>query len=275
MGRIEKAFAELKKKNEKALIFYLTAGDPDLEKTYELVLALDRAGVDILELGVPFSDPTADGPVIQAASQRALKGGASLAAVLELIGRIRKVSDIPIVLFSYYNPIFVFGNALFAEKAKASGVDGILVLDLPMEEAGELRRFTDPAGIAFVSLVAPTTDDGRIGHIVRNAGGFIYCISMTGVTGTGMPDLKDVGKDIERIKRQSSLPAVVGFGISMPAQAVEIARFADGIVLGSAFVKLIEENGTHPDLTLKAYSFAEKFRKALDGPSDEKLSAIP
>lgn len=187
MRRIEKAFKKLQEKGEKALVVYLTAGDPDMAATEALVLALAAAGVDILEIGVPFSDPTADGPVIQAASRRALESGATLAGILDMIARVRQVSDIPIVLFGYYNPIFIYGNEAFAAKAKAAGVDGILVVDLPPEESGELRTFTDRAGLDFISLIAPTTSDQRVGHIVKKATGFLYNISITGVTGTAMP----------------------------------------------------------------------------------------
>ena len=158
-GRIEKKFAELNKNKEKALVVYLTAGDPDLETSRRLILSLDKAGVDILEIGVPFSDPTADGPIIQAASQRALKSGVTLSSILDMIESLRNVFDIPIVLFGYYNPIFSYGNEQFAINAKKAGVDGILVVDLPPEESRELRQYTDRAGIDFISLIAPTTDD--------------------------------------------------------------------------------------------------------------------
>ncbi len=174
MKRIEKKFAELTKKGEKALVAYITAGYPDLETTRALIPALARAGVDILEVGVPFSDPTADGPVIQAASQAALKNGTTLARVLDLAGELRSEVEIPLVLFSYYNPIFSMGSAAFSERAAAAGVDGVLVVDLPAEEADELRNQTDPAGIDFISLVAPTTGGERIRKVLKAASGFIY-----------------------------------------------------------------------------------------------------
>ncbi len=261
MGRIEKKFDDLKRKGEKALIVYLTAGDPSLEKTYEMILGLERAGVDIIEIGVPFSDPTADGPVIQAASQRALKGGTTLPDILDMIERVREVSEIPIVLFGYYNPVFTYGNERFAGRAKEAGVDGILVVDLPPEESGELRKYTDRSGIDFISLITPTSDDDRIKKISEKASGFIYYISVTGVTGTKKPKIAEIKRDMERIRRITSLPVGVGFGISTPEQAGEIAKYADGVVVGSAIVRLIEENSNRDDLVEKVASFAGELKK--------------
>jgi len=263
MGRIRRKFNALKKKNGKALVVYLTAGDPGLAKTEEMIAALDKAGVDILEIGVPFSDPTADGPIIQAAAQRALKQGTTLESILDMIARVRKTSDIPIVLFGYYNPIFAFGNERFARRAKEAGVDGILVVDLPPEESGELRKFTDREGIDFISLIAPTTGDGRIRSIAGKASGFLYYISLTGVTGTAKPEVRHIGEDMERIRRVSTLPVAVGFGISTPEQAREIAPLADGIVVGSAVVRLIEENSGKPGLVETVSAFARTLKAAL------------
>jgi len=265
MGRIGKKFQELKRKNEKALVVYLTAGDPDLPTTEALIPALALAGVDILEIGVPFSDPTADGPVIQAASLRAIKSGATLVGILDMIARVRQVSDTPIVLFGYYNPIFIFGGEAFALRAKAAGVDGILIVDLPPEEAVELRRYTDRAGIDFISLIAPTTFDERIRWIAKKAQGFIYYISVTGVTGTAKPNVEDIQRDVARIRKACDLPVAVGFGISTPGQAAEIAPHADGIVVGSAIVKMIEENAGRADLIPRVSSFAGAIKKALSG----------
>jgi len=263
MGRIRRTFNALRKKNSKALVVYLTAGDPSLAKTEEMIPALDRAGVDILEIGVPFSDPTADGPIIQAAAQRALKGGATLEGILDMIARIRKASDIPVVLFGYYNPIFAYGNERFSRRAKEAGVDGILVVDLPPEESGELRQFTDREGLDFISLIAPTTGDERIKGIARKASGFLYYISLTGVTGTAKPEVSRIRQDMERIRKISALPVAVGFGISTPEQAREIAPLADGIVVGSAFVKLIGENSGKSDLLETVSSFARDIKAAL------------
>jgi len=263
MGRIGERFKALKARNEKAFIVYLTAGDPNLEKTEALCLALEAAGTDILEIGVPFSDPTADGPAIQAAAQRALKTGVTLEAILDGIARLRKVSEVPILLFGYYNPIFAYGNERFARRAKEVGVDGILVVDLPPEEGAELRRFTDRVGIDFISLIAPTTGPDRIKSIVKGASGFLYYISITGVTGSAVPTPEDIERDVKRIREASPLPVAVGFGISTPEQARAIAPLADGIVIGSAVVRLIEEHGGKDDLIPAVSSFARRIKEAI------------
>jgi tryptophan synthase alpha chain len=262
-GRIEQKFINLKCKNEKALVVYLTAGDPDLETTYRLILTLESAGVDILEIGIPFSDPTADGPIIQAASQRALQKGVTLSVILEMVKSLRKVSEIPIVLFGYYNPIFSYGGKAFATKARKVGVDGLLVVDLPLEESQELRQYTDREALDFISLLAPTTKGERIKKISINATGFLYYISVTGVTGTTKPHSGDIKKDVRRIREITSLPLVVGFGISTPRQVKEIAPYADGVVIGSAFVKMIEENKGTKDLLKIVSSYAKDIKKAL------------
>ncbi len=264
MGRIEESFNALKKEGRKAFVAYLTAGDPDLETTARLIPALEAAGVDLLEVGVPFSDPTADGPVIQAASRRALKNGANLERILAMIVRLRKSSEIPIVLFTYYNPILSYGPERFARDAAACGVDGILVVDLPPEEADELRQYSDPAGLAFITLIAPTTDPARAGKILQGATGFVYAISITGVTGTAVPRPDDVRQDVARLRQMTALPIAVGFGISTPAQAAAIAPLADGIVVGSALVRLIGEKGESAGLIAEACSFAGAIRRAID-----------
>ncbi len=263
MSRIEEKFNILKKDGSKALVAYLTAGDPSLEMTREIILGLDRAGTDILEIGVPFSDPTADGPIIQAASHRAVKGGTTLSGILDMIESVRKVSEIPIVLFGYYNPILSYGNERFARRARKVGVDGILVVDLPPEESAELRVFTDREGLDFISLIAPTTTDERIGKIAGGGRGFLYYVSITGVTGTTKPKASDIKKDVERIRKATTLPVAVGFGISTPEQAAEIAPHAEGIVIGSAFVRLIEHNGSSNNLVNIVADYAKKIRQAI------------
>ncbi|MCJ7547475.1 MAG: tryptophan synthase subunit alpha [Deltaproteobacteria bacterium] len=263
MSRIEKKFSALQAKGEKALICFLTAGDPDLEKTREIILGLEAAGVDIVEIGVPFSDPTADGPIIQAASQRALQNGATLAGILAMIESIRKTSEIPIVLFGYYNPILSFGTERFATRAKEAGVDGILIVDLPFEEAPELRQYTDPQGIDFISLIAPTTSSDRVKQIAAHATGFLYYISVTGVTGTAKPQVEEVKKDVERIRKVTTLPLAIGFGISTPQQVAEFAPYADGIVVGSAVVKMIAENSNRADLVAVVSQYAREMKKAI------------
>jgi tryptophan synthase alpha chain len=270
MGRIEERFTALKKTGRKSFIAYLTAGDPGLEKTEALIPALETAGVDIIEVGVPFSDPTADGPAIQAASQRALKQGATLEKILAMIARLRRISGVPIVLFTYYNPILSYGPERFAADAAGAGADGILVVDLPPEEADELRQYSDPAGLAFITLIAPTTDPKRARRILRGAAGFVYYISVTGVTGTAVPKPDDVRRDVERLKGMTALPVAVGFGISTPAQAAAIAPLADGVVVGSALVRLIAEKGENSGLIGAASSFAREIRRAIDAATTGK-----
>jgi tryptophan synthase alpha chain len=264
MNRIEREFERLRKDQKKALVVYLTAGDPSLETTEAIILELDKAGVNILEIGVPFSDPTADGPVIQAASQRALQNGVTLENILAMIESVRKCSDIPIILFGYYNPIYRYGNEAFAARASAVGVDGILVVDLPMEESFELRRYTDRMGMDFISLIAPTTNDSRIERIVSRAKGFLYYITVTGVTGTAKPEPADIEREVKRIRRLSNLPVVAGFGISTPQQVAEIAPLADGIVIGSAIVRMIADNQGKEGLPQLVSSYIGEIRKALD-----------
>ncbi|MFA5323860.1 MAG: tryptophan synthase subunit alpha [Smithella sp.] len=263
MKRIEYKFASLRAKNEKALIVYLTAGDPSLGITKKLIFALEKAGVDILEIGVPFSDPTADGPVIQEASQRALKAGTTLEGVLQMLTEVRKVSEIPIVLFGYFNPIFAYGVKKFSLAARAAGVDGVLVVDLPYEEAKELKIYTDAVGIDFISLIAPTTGKERLKKITAEASGFLYYISITGITGTAAPKIGNIKIEVEKIRKITKLPIAVGFGISTPEQAKAISRFADGVVIGSAVVRLIDENTNNRDLVKILSDYASDIKKAL------------
>jgi tryptophan synthase alpha chain len=263
MGRIGDKFESLRGGKEKALIVYLTVGDPSLSITKKLILGLEKAGVDILEIGVPFSDPTADGPVIQAASQRALKAGTTLEGVLELVTEVRKVSEIPVVLFGYFNPIFAYGVKKFTHSAREAGVDGVLIVDLPYEEAKELRMYTDPVGIDFISLLAPTTDGKRLSKISAEATGFLYYISITGITGTAAPKIDNIKTEVNKIRKITGLPIAVGFGISKPQQAREIALFADGVVIGSAVVRLIDENKNNPDLVKIVADYASEIKKAL------------
>jgi len=263
MGRIGDKFESLRERKEKALIVYLTAGDPSLAVTKKLILGLEKSGADILEIGVPFSDPTADGPVIQEASQRSLKAGTTLQRVLDLVADIRRASQIPIVLFGYYNPIFAYGTKKFAQAAKKAGVDGILVVDLPREEAKELRKYTDAVDIDFISLVAPTTGMERLRQIAVDATGFLYYISITGVTGTTAPKIDNIKSEVEKIRKITRLPLAVGFGISKPQQASEIARFADGVIIGSAIVRLIDENKENIDLIKIVSNYVSEIKDAL------------
>lgn len=216
-----------------------------------------------MEIGVPFSDPTADGPVIQAASQRALKTGTTLGGVLSLVADVRRISQVPIVLFGYFNPIFAYGVEKFALAAQKAGVDGVLVVDLPQEEAQELRIYTDAAGIDFISLVAPTTGKKRLRNIVRTATGFLYYISITGVTGTAAPKIEDIQREVGKIRRITDMPIAVGFGISNAVQASQIAAIADGVVIGSALVKLIDENRNNDDLMKIVTAYAAGIKEGL------------
>jgi tryptophan synthase alpha chain len=263
MGRIGEKFASLRAKNEKALIVYLTAGDPSLDVTKKLILGLEAAGVDIIEIGVPFSDPTADGPVIQAASQRALKTGTTLQGVLDLVAEIRRTSQIPILLFGYFNPIFAYGVEKFAKATQKAGVDGVLVVDLPPEEAQELRIHTDAAGLDFISLVAPTTGKDRLKTILKTATGFLYYISITGVTGTAAPKIDDIAREVAKIRKLTKMPIAVGFGISNAAQAKEVGALADGIVIGSAVVKLIDNNRDNDNLVKIVSDYSREIKNAL------------
>ncbi|MCX7635248.1 MAG: tryptophan synthase subunit alpha, partial [Syntrophales bacterium] len=215
------------------------------------------------ELGIPFSDPTADGPIIQASSQQAIRGGTTLSAILTMMERVRESADLPVVLFSYYNPLFALGPAEFARRAVTAGIDGILVVDLPLEEARELRRFTDRAALDFITLVAPTTDRERMKRIVAGATGFVYAVTMTGVTGTRRPVMEEVRELVARVRERTSLPVAVGFGIGAADQVRGIAPFVDGIVVGSA---LVERLGTgEGDPVAAACHFTAQLKAAMLG----------
>lgn len=260
MNRIEKKFKELRAKNQSALILYLTAGDPDLKTTEKIIFALEQAGADIIELGVPFTDPTADGPTIQAASMRALRKPFHLEDIFALGKRVRKKSEIPLLLFSYYNPILQFGEERAVREAKDAGIDGMLIVDLPPEESEKLRDFCREAGLCLVHLATPTSDQTRLKLIAESSSGFIYYVSVTGITGARKELPKDIKRHLEEIREVSDLPVVVGFGVSTPAQAKMLAQIADGVVIGSALVSRIEKFGSSPKLfpNLKQFCFTIK-----------------
>lgn len=260
MNRIDQKFKELK--NSKALIPFITAGDPDLKTTEALVLALEKAGADIIELGIPFSDPMADGPVIQAASERALKKGTTLLKVLALVKKLRSKTQIPIVLMGYYNPIFVMGEEKFVRLAKDSGVDGVLVVDLPPEESASFNKLLNAQKIHPIFLLAPTSDDDRIKKVARLGRGYLYYVSMTGITGAQLTITSEIKNQIARIRTQSRLPIVVGFGITKPDQAKILSKEAEGIVIGSALVKLIHESKSSVR-TQKVSRFISSLKKAI------------
>ena len=242
MGRIDATFASLRDKGQKAFVAYVMAGDPDYDTALEVVKGLPAAGVDIIELGLPFTDPMADGPTIQLAGQRALEAGMTLERTLQLARSFRETDDTtPIVLMGYYNPIYSYGVERFLSDARAAGIDGLIVVDLPPEEDEELCLPAREAGLHFIRLATPTTDDRRLPTVLQNTSGFVYYVSITGITGAAAAQSADVGPEVARIKAQTDLPVVVGFGIRTPEAAEAIARVADGAVVGSAIVKLIGE----------------------------------
>ena len=265
MNRIVQRFEELKARGESAFIPYITAGDPSLEQTERIVLALDRAGCDVIEFGVPFSDPVGDGPVIAEAAQRALARGATLEEILALVERLRTRTQVPILLFSYYNPILAFGIERFAQESAAAGVDGVLCVDLPAEEAGEYKQLLDAAGLCTVFLVAPTTTEQRLEIVLARCSGFVYYVSRLGVTGERSDLAADMRDALARIKRHSNKPVAVGFGISTPEQARAVAGMADGVIVGSALVRLIAQYGDTPETAERAGAFAKALADASKG----------
>jgi len=255
MNRIEKKFKVLKRKNKKAFIVFLTAGYPNLSITKRLILALDKIGVDIVEIGVPFSDPLADGPIIQESSQVALKNKVNLKQVLDLVKDLRRYTDIPLALMTYYNPVFCFGEASFIKRASAVGVDGLIVPDLPPEEAKTLMRLANKNRLDVISFISPTTSRLRMKQIARISRGFIYYVSLTGVTGPRAKLPLDLKKHIRAIKRITPRPVCVGFGVSSCAQVRQICRIADGVIVGSAIIKTIKKNLNKKDLVKRVSRF--------------------
>jgi len=241
LGRIGARFGELQARGRKAFVAFITAGDPSLDRTLAIALDLERAGVDVLELGVPFSDPLADGPVIQRASDRALRAGTTLRGVLDVVRRIRERSGLPIVLFSYFNPLLRHGLDALARDARAAGVDGVLVTDLPPEESADWLRVARPAGLDTIFLAAPTSPEERLKRIAEASRGFVYAISRTGVTGERDELSSDASPLVTRLKAHTSEPVALGFGISTPEQVHAAAALADGVVVGSALVRFLEQ----------------------------------
>lgn len=242
MSRIAQAFAQAKSANRAAFVAYICAGDPDLETSLSASRALIENGVDVMELGVPFSDPLADGPTNQLAAQRALASGMTKEKCFELVRRIREFSEVPIVFYTYYNLVFTNGVDAYMAEAKAAGVDGVLILDLPPEEAEEVATAGEKHGVEMVFIVAPTTPDDRVETIAKAATGFIYYVSREGVTGVRKDSASNIPEAIERIKSRTDLPVVVGFGISTREQVAEVAACADGVVVGSVLVNSIRDN---------------------------------
>lgn len=241
--RIDRRFAALKDEGRAALVTFLTAGDPDLDTAFAILKSLPAAGADVIELGMPFSDPMSDGPAIQASSQRALKAGTTLKKTLDLVRNFRKGdNETPIVLMGYYNPIYIYGVDRFLADAKGAGVDGLIVVDLPPEEDDELCLPAMRAGVNFIRLATPTTDDERLPAVLNNTSGFVYYVSITGITGTAAPNVARVSDAVARIKHHTKLPVAVGFGVRDAERARAIAQAADGVVVGSALVDALKSS---------------------------------
>jgi tryptophan synthase alpha chain len=241
--RIERRFADLKKQGRAALVTFVTAGDPDYETSLEIIKGLPNAGADLIEFGMPFTDPMADGPAVQAAGLRALKSGQTTRKTLEMVRQFRKGDDAtPVVLMGYYNPIYTYGVSKFLTDAKAAGADGLIIVDLPPEEDEELCLPAMAAGINFIRLATPTTDDKRAPAVLKNTSGFVYYVSVLGITGTKTPDLASVKANVTRLKKHTALPIAVGFGVKTADQARIIAKDADGVVVGSALVNAVRDS---------------------------------
>ena len=280
--RIDRRFAELKTAGRAALVTFLTAGDPDPETSLALVQALPAAGADVIELGMPFTDPMADGPAIQMSSQRALKAGQTLKKTLDLVRAFRGSDDAtPLVLMGYYNPIYVYGVDRFLRDAKSAGVDGLIIVDLPPEEDEELCLPALKAGLNFIRLATPTTDDKRLPTVLSNTSGFVYYVSITGITGAATPDAGKVAAAVTRIKRHTKLPVAVGFGVRTAEQAAGIASGADGVVVGSALVNVLKGSlDVNDKATGKTVSgvvdlVAELARGVRSASADKPTSSAP
>jgi tryptophan synthase alpha chain len=262
-NRLDSTFSALAAAGKTAFVAYVSAGDPDLERSLEVIRALDRAGADVIEIGVPFSDPLADGIVNQMAAQRALEAGTTTPKVLDLVRSFREQSQTPIVLFTYLNPIYVYGFEKFHQDAAAAGVDGILNLDLPPDEERQNEELRSAHGLSHIRLIAPTTPDARITELAAGGEGFIYYVSQEGVTGARTELATGIDAQVARIKAATKVPVVVGFGISTPEQAATVAKSADGVVVGSAIVKIVAAHGADADLADRVYDFVKPLVDAV------------
>ena len=263
MNRIDRTFRNLKIEHKKAFIVYITAGDPSLAVTEKLIPELEKSGVDIIEIGIPFSDPMADGPTIQKASERALSKGVTVSAILGMVRSARKKAKLPIVFMTYYNPVLSYGVKRFVKNAKASGADGVIIPDLPPEEGKELIEASKRAGFATIFLAAPTSTKKRLKMIAAKSTGFIYYVSLTGVTGARAKLPSDILANIKTIKKITNKPVSVGFGISNPPQAKKIAHLADGVIVGSAIIKVIEKHSGSKEIYKKVSAFVKSIAKAV------------
>jgi tryptophan synthase alpha chain len=262
-NRIDQAFARLRERGEKALIPYVMAGDPDLATTEEWILAAAAAGADLLEIGIPFSDPLADGPVLQRSAERALAQRTTLEDSLALVRRIRAKSAIPLLFMTYYNLILQYGEDRLARDAADAGVDGLIVPDLPPEEADPFEDFARAAGVHLIYLIAPTTPPARIAHIVRRGAGFLYYVSLTGITGSKLTALDEIERCVRAIKRLTSLPVAVGFGVSTPEEAARIGRAADGVIVASALIKRLHAQPDPVRRLAELTSYLGSLKRAL------------
>jgi len=260
MSKIRDSFERARQSGEKAFIPFITGGDPDIETTEKLIYALAEAGADIIEIGIPFSDPVAEGPVIEAADERALKAGCTVNHLFELVRRARVTVKIPLLFMTYYNPIFAYGVDQFTANCKACGIDGLIVPDLPFEERDELLLPCQSQGLELISLIAPTSED-RIAAIAQNSDGFLYCVSSLGTTGERSAVNNSASSMIAHARQISNIPCAVGFGISNPEQAREIAQYADGVIVGSAIVRIAGEHGR--DCVEPVYQFAKSIKQAI------------
>ena len=262
-SKIDRTFARLRRGGEKALIAYVMAGDPSLEVTEQLVVELEQAGADIMELGVPFSDPIADGPVIQQAAERALRSGTSLRTILPMVARLRARTQIPLVLMAYYNNIHAFGPERFCHEAAQAGVDGLIMPDMPPDEAGPLKGPAAAAGLQLIFLLAPTSTAERRAFVARQSQGFVYYVSLTGITGAKLVNLADVGKNVEKIRKITDVPVAVGFGVTTPEDAANVAVIADGVIVGSAIVKQIAAHQQKPEMVKHVAEFVRSLKNAM------------
>jgi tryptophan synthase alpha chain len=272
--RIAVKFRELRARDESALIPYVVAGDPNLDATALLVREFEARGADAIELGVPFSDPMADGPANQRAAQRGLKSGASLTAILSMVSELRKVTEIPIILFGYFNPIFHYGCERLCVDAARAGIDALLVVDLPPDEAGELKQPAGANGLDLIFLLAPTTPIERARTVIRSASGFIYYVSVAGVTGARTALAADIEEHVNNLRSVTDLPVGVGFGISTPDQAAEVARFSDAVVVGSALSLLIEANADSSDLVKTVGELVGSMKTAMKAARPGSQAAV-
>jgi tryptophan synthase alpha chain len=262
-SRLDRTFRLLGARQEKALITYLMAGDPSLTETEQLVLGLEKAGADIIELGVPFSDPIADGPVIQQAAERALRSGTTLRGILSMVGRVRAQSDIPLVLMAYYNSIHAFGPDRFCREAVAAGVDGLIVPDMPPDEAGPLKGPAAASGLQLIFLLAPTSTAERRAFVARQSHGFVYYVSLTGITGAKLGRVSEIGRNVEQIRKISQTPIAVGFGVTTPEDAAEVSAVADGVIVGSAIVKQIAAGQQQQGMVARVSGFVQTLKGAM------------